>query len=133
MPKIPACAFCKKVKEVLEKNKKPFLVYSIFYLLLIEIVSYFLCEIQNYACYWYPLLTNTGFFLIVLSIYLWNDKLRFCFRKNLAFLFLSLYYLFGSIAIILNVSNSFYTNCIAVGLLFISAATFILSIFKKID
>lgn len=131
MPKIPPCALCKKVKEVLIENKKPFLVYSIFYLLIIEVVSYYLADRKNYACYWYPLLTNTGFFLIVFSIFLWNDRLRFCLRKNLAVLFLSIYYLFGSVAIICNVSNTTYTFWVSVGLLAISVITFILSIFKS--
>jgi len=133
MPRIPSCAFCRKMTETLKENKKTFLIYSIFYLFIIELISYPLNSLKNYACYWYPLLSNTGLFLLLFSIYLWNDKLRFCFRKNLAILFLSMYYLFGSLSILFKVSDNFYTNFTLSILLLISVLTFILSIFKKID
>lgn len=131
MPRIPPCALCRRITEVVNDNKKPFLIYSIFYLLIIEIVSLFLANNENYACYWFPLLTNTGFFLLTFSICLWNEKLHFCQRKKQATKFLASYYLFGTVAILLNISDSNYTFWISIGLLSISGLIFILSIFRK--
>lgn len=134
MASIPPCGFNCRMQQLhsyLKDNKKSFLIYSLFYLLLIEVASYFIRDVKNYACYWYPLLTQIGYFLVVFSIFLWNERLHFCFRKNIAVLFLSLYYFFGSVSLIFDFSNStyaFYTGC---GLLGISVITFILSTFKN--
>lgn len=136
MPGIPPCGLKCRVAQAhsyLKENKKSFLVYSIFYVLLAEIVSYFLRYEKNYACKIYPMLSSLEFFVLFFSLFLWNDKLRFCLRKNLAVLFLSMYYLFGFFAVLFNLSDSVYAFYISVGLIFIAATTFILSIFKKIE
>jgi len=131
MPGVPPCSLCKKVKAYLVENKKAFLIYSIFYVLVAEILSYFLRYEKEYACYYYPLLSQLEFFLIFFSLYLWNDRLHFCLRKNLAVLFLSGYFLFGFIAVLFKVQDAFYTPMISLGLVGISALTFFLSIFKS--
>lgn len=131
MPGVPPCSLCKKAKAYLVENKKSFLIYSIFYVLVAEILSYFLRYEKEYACYYYPLLSQLEFFLIFFSLYLWNDRLHFCLRKNLAVLFLSGYFLFGFIAVLFKVQDAFYTPMISLGLVGISALTFFLSIFKS--
>lgn len=134
MAAIPTCGLkcrTKKMYEYLKVNKRQIIIYSIFYILGIECVSYFIRSNANYACYWYPLLTQIGYCLILFSLFLWHDKLRFCFRKQLATLFLTAYYLFGCISLIFQFSDRLYSSVISIGLLSISILTFILSIFKK--
>lgn len=135
MPAVPPCGLrCRiaKTHEFLKQNKKPFIVYSIFYLLGIEVLSYFIRNLSNYACYWYPLLTQTGYLLIIFSVFLWSERLHFCFRKNIAVLLLSIYYLFGVISILFQFSNLFYAEVISFILLICSLLVLFLSIFKEI-
>lgn len=134
MPGVPPCGLACRINKAhtfLKENKKSFLIYSIFYVLLAEVVSYFLRYEKNYACKIYPMLSNLEFFVLFFSLFLWNDRLHFCLRKNLAVLFLSVYFFFGFIALAFNFQDSTYTFWISIGLLSISVTTFILSIFKS--
>lgn len=133
MAAVPPCGLGCRIKKGykwLESNKKPFLIISIFILLAIEIGSKFLRYEQNYACYIYPLLTQIQLFVIVFSIYLWNERLRFCLMKIISTLFLSMYYLFGIISIVFQFTDSFYESTISNGLLIISCLCFSLSAFN---
>jgi len=135
MSSLPPCGLaCRisKANEYLKEKKKEFLIYSIFYLIGIEIFSFFIRYEKNYACFWYPLLTQIGFFLLTFSFYLWNEKLRFCKRKNLSILFLSIYYLVGIIALIFNFSDSFYYSSVSYSFLGFSILFFFLSIINKL-
>ncbi len=135
MPIVPPCGLaCRigKVHDFLKEKKKPFLLISIFLVLIIEIISIFLSKKQNYACYWYPMLSQVCLFLIFFSIFLWNEKLRFCFRKNIAVLLLSIYYFFGSIALLFKFSHLYYYEVASVIILIASIVVLVLSLFKKI-
>lgn len=134
MAAVPPCGLkclTNKAYEKLKTNKYPVIIYSIFYVLLIENISFFIRYLPNYACIWYPLLTQISFFFLFLSIFLWYDRLRFCFLKQLATLFLTVYYLFGAISLIFQFSEELYSKVISTGLIIISAFVFIMSIFKK--
>jgi len=134
MSAIPPCGLaCRiaKANTYLKEKKKEFLIYSVFYLLGIEILSMFIRYEKNYACFWYPLLTQVGFFLLVFSFYLWNEKLRFCLRKNIALLSLSSYYLIGIIALLFNFSDNFYYTITSYSFLGISIILLFLSILNK--
>ena len=138
MPGVPPCGLgcravkaTKYIKENLEDSKKTILVYSIFCVLLAEIVSYFFRYEKNYACYIFPLISQLEMFLIIFSIYLWNDRLRFCLRKKTASLFLSFYFLIGFLSLLSGLTDSIYTTIISCGLLGISIITFLLSFLKS--
>jgi hypothetical protein len=138
MPGVPPCGLkCRinkattYVKETLQESKKGILVYSIFFILLGEIISYFFRYEKNYACKIYPMISQLELFLLVFSLYLWNERLRFCFRKILATLFLAIYFLFGFFSLLLNLTDSSYTTIISCGLLAIASLIFIASLFNK--
>lgn len=119
-----------KMANILKTNKKVVTIYSIFTIPILEIASLFLEKLPNYVYFWYPLLTYICLFQLLLSLFLWNDKLRFCYRKNIATLFLAFYYLFGIFALIFQFSANFYYSIVSIGLLILSLTLFVTSIFK---
>lgn len=142
MASVPICSLCKApkiVNEYLQERKKPFLVYSIFAVLLIEffttIFNWFyestITQYDKYLMFYYPLLTQLSLFIIFFSIFLWKDRLHFCDRKNGAIFYLSLYYLFGVISILFCFSSDFYYKCISFGMIFISLLIFVQSFYAK--
>lgn len=138
MPGVPPCGLkCRTtkaitfVKENLKESKKAILVYSIFLILLGEIISYFFRYEKNYACKIYPMISQLEMFLLIFSLYLWNERLRFCYRKIVATLFLAFYFLFGFLSLVFNLTDSSYTTIISCGLLIISTIIFIASLFNK--
>lgn len=132
MPRLPheslPCAKCPKegcvtclhkkssVKEVIKKVstnlRKHVLIYSFFYILVMEISSIFLSNTKNYLTYWYPLLSTSGFFVLFLNLFLLRDRLRFCIRKKIVVSCLSLYYLFAIICLVFQFSDELYTSII---------------------
>jgi len=135
MPGVPPCGLKCRINQAatfVKESKKAILIYSIFLIFIGEIISYFLRYEKNYACKIYPMISQLEMFLILFSLYLWNEKLRFCFRKILATLFLSFYFLFGFLAIVFNFTDSEYTTIISCGLLGISALIFVMSLFNKL-
>ena len=131
MAAVPPKGLGGRIMAALESNKKPFLIYSVFYLFFIEIFSLFIRYNVDYEKRWYPLLTQFGFFLLLLSIYLWRDRLHFCYRKNLAVLLLAVYYLFGTFAIIFQIGDSIYSQIVSELLGLASVYLFIISFFKS--
>ena len=120
MATVPPCGFkClgRKAFDYATEKKKEFLRLSIFYVLAIEVLSYFIQDQKNYACFWYPLLTQSVLFLLAFSMLLWRERLRFCLRKSAATAFLSAYYLFGMICLIAGVAGSFYATGVSLGFL----------------
>lgn len=144
MPRVPICSLCKapeKVRVYLESNKKIVCVYSIFLVLLIEWFSYFYVKFSkvtpnpnNYFDYYsmklYPMLTQLAMFLLFFSLFLWKDRLHFCFRKSATTFYLAVYYLIGFISVLFCLSNSIYTEIVSVGTIAISSLLFIVSFFK---
>lgn len=134
MASVPPCGLgcrIKKVHKYLKYQKSKFLIYSIFYLLIIELSSYSIRDFRNYACFWYPLLTQLGYALLTFSIFLWSEKLGFCFRKNIAILGLCIYYLLGFVSLIFGCSENLYIQ-LTLGILFlISLIAILLTIFKN--
>ena len=134
MSAIPPCGLACRISRAdtfLKNNKKNFLIYSIFYVLIIEAISLLIRYEKNYACFWYPLFTQIGFFLFSFTFYLWNEKLRFCILKNASLLLLSWYYLFGTIALIFNFSDSFYYSVTSNTFLAFSSLLLIYSFYNK--
>jgi hypothetical protein len=142
MASLPPCSLCKapkKVNEFMQDKKKPILVYSIFFVLLIEfattIFNWFyvptITQYDVYCMFYYPLFTQLCFFVIFFSIFLWKERLHFCYRKNAAVFYLSLYYLFGTLAVIFCFSSDFYYKCVNTGMIFISLLIFVQSFYAK--
>lgn len=137
MPSLPkgSCGLCRVAKEVIEKinnnMRKHILVYSIFYLLLFEISSLYLRNLNNYALFWYPLLTNIALATIFYNLWLFRERLKFCLRKNLAVFSLFLYYSFAVFTMIFQICNSTYIDLISYGLLGVVLSTLVLTLYAK--
>lgn len=133
MASVPPCGLkClgKKAKDYLTEQKSNFKRLSIFYLLAMELVSLKLRNLKGYECYWYPLLTQVGLFLLVFTFLMYRERLRFCLRKKLAVAFLSAYYLFGTAALVFGFSDKTYYDWISIGMLVMAVVLFGLSFFN---
>lgn len=130
MASVPPCGLkCLggKMVNFATEQRKNFLRLGIFYVLLVEIASIFIRDLPNYACFWYPLLTQTVLLIMVFSVFLWRERLRFCFRKKFASVFLCLYYAFGVVALLANFSNQLYVDVVSFTLLGAATVLFLLS------
>jgi len=130
----PPCGFNCRVNNIyqaIKTQKKPFLKYSIFYLLLVEIASFFIKDLSNYSCYWYPLLTSIALFLVSFSFLLWSERLHFCYRKNIAVFFLSMYYLFQVVSFVIPIQPMLFYDVVSFGFIGISLITFFTSLLKS--
>lgn len=144
MAAITKCSLCRLpnyVQTKLENKKKPFLVFSIFLILLIEWFSIiYLQHVQItenvtdfYIVKIYPFLTQLSLFILFASLFLWKEKLRFCFRKSATTFYLSLYYLFGCVAILFCLQSEIYYTVVSYGSLGIASFIFLISLFKTND
>jgi hypothetical protein len=143
MAAVPVCALCKApeiISKYLENRKKHFLKFSIFIILVIEWFSIFYNKTythpkhniyDSYLMYYYPLLTQLALFVIFFSIFLWKDRLHFCFRKAATTFYLSLYYLLGVLSVLLCLSADFYYEAISIGSLAIASFIFIVSLLRS--
>lgn len=126
-----SCALCRVAEKINNNMRKHILVYSIFYLLVFEIGSIFLRNLNNYALFWYPLLTNIALATIFYNLWLFRERLKFCFRKKIAVFSLFLYYIFAVATMVFNLCNSTYTQVISYGLLSVVLLTLISTIYAK--
>ena len=143
MAVVPPCSLCKATKFLENKiagSKKSFLVYSVFIVLLTELfsniyVNFFYTPINRvYDCYtdfYYPLLTQLVLFLIFASLFLWRERLHFCLRKASATMYLSIYYLFGFLAVLFCFSANFYFQVVNFSIISLSMLLFVQSIYSK--
>jgi len=142
MAAVPRCSLCKVTQLVESKfknNKQPFLVYSVFMVLSIEIITniinYFYIPAQReydfYTDFCYPLFTQLGFFLVFASLFLWRERLHFCLRKASATMYLSAYYLFGFLAVLFCFSANLYFQVINTTLICLSMLLFLQSLYAK--
>jgi hypothetical protein len=141
MASVPKCSLCKGteiVEDKLKNKKQPYLIYSVFFIIMIEMFSIFLNNVnistefnKLYLVKIYPMLTQISMFLAVSSIFMWREKLRFCLRKATATMFLSIYYLFGFFAILFCFSSSIYYQFVNVALIGLVFLLFVQSIYAK--
>lgn len=134
MAVLHGCSLCRPaeyIKNKLESNKKNFLVYSIFGILLIEWLSFIYLKLNpikevitdSYMTKVNPFFTNLALFIIIFSIFLWKDRLHFCFRKSATTFYLSVYYLFNAIAVLTCLNASKYYLYVSIS--FLSVASFL--------
>jgi len=130
-----SCGLCRGVKNTIKfinKNMyKHVMIYAFFYLLLFEGLSLFLVKEENYAVYWYPLLTQLALSVIFYNLYLFRNRLRFCLRKEIAVLSLTIYYGLGATAIAFQFCYSWYLELVNHLLLLTTAITLLLTIVQK--
>lgn len=143
MAVLNSCSLCRPadfVKSKLENNKKPFLIYSIFFVLLFEwssavYLKYF-HGVTNVTTDFYdakvsPFLTNASLFVLMFSLFLWKDRLHFCFRKSSTAFYLSCYYLFNAVSVLFCLNASIYYGIIAYAFLIIATFLFIVSLLNS--
>lgn len=142
MASVPRCGLC-RVTQILEEKtknyKKTFLIYSVFFVLLFELFSTIINYIyipnktgyDFYSDFVYILLTQLCLFLFSTSLFLWRERLHFCLRKATATLFLSLYYLFGFLAVLFCFSANLYFQFVNTTLIILSVILFVQSLYVK--
>ncbi len=143
MAALPICSLCRgpeRIRKAIEPNKKNFLVFSIFMVLLIEWFSIIYLNTyeqkqqivyDKYLFFWYPLLTQLALFIILFSIFLWKERLHFCARKSATTFYLSLYYALGFFAVLFCLQAKLYYQIITISNLFVASYVFLVSIFKN--
>jgi len=145
MATLPPCSLCRLsegIRSYFENNKKTILVYSVFAVILIEwfsmIYQYIVPQTPNlvynrYLFFWYPLLTQLALFVLFFSLWLWKDRLHFCFRKSAATFYLACYYMLGIISVVFCIQANLYYSIVTYGTLGLATLIFIVSFFKEID
>lgn len=145
MATLPPCSLCRVPEKVLQnlvKNKKMFLVYSIFIILLIEWLSFIYLKwfhvtteriTDFYVVKMYPFLTQLALFVMFFSVFLWRDRLHFCFRKTATTFYLSCYYLFNALSVLFCLNASIYYEFVAYGILGIASLLFFVSFLKSAE
>jgi hypothetical protein len=143
MAVLHGCSLCKPaefIKDKLKDNKKPFLTYGLFFVLLIEWFSgiylkYFHTTTQVitdvYVSKIAPFCVNAIAFLLMVSLFLWKDRLHFCFRKSATTFYLSCYYLFNAVSVLFCLNASIYYGIIAYAFLIIATFLFIVSLLNS--
>lgn len=92
----------KIITNFISKPKNLLSIFGVVFLLFTESISYLFWDNKNYSTYWYYILNNLGF-AILLANYLVNyERLRFCNLKIFGIMILILYYLLGIFAILFN-------------------------------
>ena len=130
MAAVPPQGNKKVLKRLANSYKKHFFRYGVFTLLLIELLSIKMVNLDNYTSYWYPLMTQIALFIMVFPQWVLGNAFKYCTRKKLVFMCLSLYYLFGAIYLITGLKDSFYYDVISGITLFGSIICAILTVFK---
>jgi len=129
-----SCGLCRIVKSTIQKTnnniRKHILIYSFFYLLLAEVATIFMRNLPSYDLFWFPLFVQSGYALIFYSLFLYRERLKFCFLKNIAVFSLFLYYSFNAIVVAFKICESIYTNVITYGLLSVVIISLLIRIFQ---
>jgi hypothetical protein len=145
MASLPPCSLCRLsegIRPYFENNKKTILVYSVFAVILIEwfsmIYQYIVPQTPNlvydrYLFFWYPLLSQLALFVLFFSLYLWKERLHFCFRKSAATFYLALYYLLGVFGVLFCIQANLYYTIISVASIGLATLIFIVSFLKQND
>jgi len=142
MASVALCALCRvpeKIRLYLESNKRTFIVYSIFLVLLAEWFSIIYQSVvpqtlnmvyDSYLFFWYPLLTQFVLGIVFFSLFLWKERLHFCGRKSATTFYLSMYYLLGFFAVLFCFSATFYYAIISYTSIGLATMLFVSSIIK---
>jgi hypothetical protein len=119
-----------KTENVLKSSKNFYTIFGLVFLLLIEFLSYYLWDNYDYTTYWYYILNQLGYVILLSNLLINYERLRFCNFKIYGIIFLILYYLLGILAIATN-SETFIDN---IKLFFIISSTVLIgfSFFGKI-
>ena len=109
---------------------KVYFIYWIVAVLLIEMASVVLYYTQpNYDLFWFPLLTNLQFLVLLVAFLTHGKVLNFCKDKMWALRAFCGYYLFGTISIIFQLNSQIYVN-ISQGILLLVFVMFLVNLIK---
>lgn len=131
MASVPDESLGKKASNLFKKTCKKTFIYSVFVLILIEVLSLFIRDSKDYVNIYYPLLTQISMFLMLFNIFYSSDKLRFCTRKKLAILSLLSYYCIGIFSIFVKAKAANYVNIVSNLLLVTAVVLVFLSLIRK--
>lgn len=125
----------KKKREIkidnysIEPIKKNYAIWGIAYLFIVECLSFLLWDNPNYKDYWYYILNQLGYVVLLINILCWYDRLRFCNYKIFGLLSLIIYYILGIIAVVFEIRA--FINYIQMFFLICSSFLFLIKFFNK--
>lgn len=131
MASVPDESLGKKAMNLTKKVCKKTFIYSVFFIILVEVFSLFIRDKNNYVNYYYPILTQLSLFIMLFNIFYSSSKLRFCNRKKLAIFSLMMYYLVGFFSIFIELKKGVYLDVVSNLLLFTSVVLIFLSLIRK--
>jgi hypothetical protein len=82
---------------------KHYMIWGLLYLFIIEVVSYYYWDDAQYKDFFYPLLNNTAFIVVLTNILSLHKRLNFCKFKKLSIISMILYYIAGILAMVFKV------------------------------
>ena len=129
------CLPCRVIKETIKNVSHNinfhFIKYLLMYLVVVEIVTIFLADLDSYAYKIFPAVTQFGYVCFLYFFYLHRYKLKFCRRKRIVVKMLFIYYFINFITIIIPICLTTFTNIISYLLLTTVGITLLLTILKK--
>ena len=94
----------KKIGETTIKEAfKHYMVWGLFYLFIIEVISYFYWSDSRYKDFFYPLLNQIAFVVLLTNILTLHKRLNFCKFKKFSIVSLILYYIAGALAVVFKI------------------------------
>ena len=87
-------------ETTIKETFKHYMIWGLVYLFIIEIISYFLWGNIDYKNFYYPLLNQLAFVILLINILTFNKRLNFCNFKKFSIVSLISYYLVGVMAMI---------------------------------
>lgn len=120
MPAVPPRSLGGRLKQVTKTVKRKFLRYSIFSIVLLEIISVLLLIFNAYSIYIYDSLVQLTSLLFILAALYRPEKDRFCLRKRIAYKLLVFYYSYGFISVLFKINKSDYVYYCSIALLSIA-------------
>lgn len=132
---VGSCGACRAIKAFIKNPnrqiKKHMIKFILAYVLFFGIVTIFLRNLEDYALKIYPTITSLEISVLLYSIYLYRDRLRFCTRKKVIILSLLFYNLLNAITVAFQLCNSKYVTTISYLLLTTVIVTILLTIYQN--
>lgn len=128
MPAVPPRSLGGRLKQITKTVKQKYLRYSIFAIVVLEMISILMLTLDIYSVYVYDTFVQLTCLLFVLQAFYRPFKDRYCLRKRIAYRLLMLYYSFGMFSVIFKVNINEYINVCSLGLLGVSAVLILKSL-----
>jgi hypothetical protein len=97
------------VQTTIKEAFKHYMIWGLLYLFIIEVISYFYWSDPQYKDFFYPLLTQIAFVVLLTNFLALHKRLNFCKFKKFSIVSMILYYVYAIFAMIFKI-ESFIEN-----------------------